>query len=103
MLYKEEGEEEEEAEDHGVPRDRCGPRLGGDAAEHILYLKIASEAFAVGEWPIWTNYLAGGSLFCTVNQILSHIQIDGPLMQAHRALMGPNFPLRNFIIIKLYV
>ena len=36
---------------------------GGDAAEHILYVKIASEAFAVGEWPIWTNYLAGGSPF----------------------------------------
>ena len=35
----------------------------GDAAEHIRYVKIASEAFAVGEWLIWTNYLAGGSPF----------------------------------------
>ena len=36
---------------------------GGDAAEHILYVKIASEAFAAWEWPIWTNRLAGGSPF----------------------------------------
>ena len=34
---------------------------GGDAAEHILYTQIAAKSFAVGEWPIWTNYLAGGS------------------------------------------
>ena len=34
---------------------------GGDAAEHILYTWIASRSFAAGEWPIWTNYLAGGS------------------------------------------
>ena len=36
---------------------------GGDAAEHILYVQIASRSFAAGEWPIWTNCLAGGSPF----------------------------------------
>ncbi len=34
---------------------------GGDAAEHIAYCMVASRAFSLGEWPIWTNYFAGGS------------------------------------------
>jgi len=34
---------------------------GGDAAEHIAYCLVASHAFSMGEWPIWTNYFSGGS------------------------------------------
>ena len=34
---------------------------GGDAAEHIAYSLVASRAFSLGEWPIWTNFFAGGS------------------------------------------
>jgi len=34
---------------------------GGDAAVHIAYAQLASLSLASGEWPIWTNYFAGGS------------------------------------------
>lgn len=33
----------------------------GDGSSHICYAWLASQSFAQGEIPIWTNYLGGGS------------------------------------------
>jgi len=38
-----------------------GMYWGGDASAHLAYAHLASRSLAVGEWPLWTNFLGSGT------------------------------------------
>ncbi|MGY8825839.1 MAG: 6-pyruvoyl-tetrahydropterin synthase-related protein [Candidatus Latescibacterota bacterium] len=38
-----------------------GMYWGGDASAHLAYAHLAARSLAVGEWPLWTNFLGSGT------------------------------------------
>ena len=54
-----------------------GLSWGADAAGHITYAKITADAMAMGDLPIWTNYLGLGSPYLQFYGFLFYYLVGG--------------------------